>query len=116
MYQPKQTCRLQGNTGLSDIYGQPKPGPWINQQCAIVKLVATDKKTSVRADSSASRGNALELEAHSVILFGPRSPIAMDDVVEIAGLRLRVMGKQPRYSAGGTLDHFEVTLSIWSAA
>ncbi|MDR9847021.1 hypothetical protein [Herbaspirillum huttiense] len=78
-----------------------------------MKLVVTNEKSSVRADSSASRGNAMENEATSVILLAPKTQARIDDIIEVAGSKLRIMGRQPRYDVTGRLDHIEINATMW---
>lgn len=115
MYIQKNKCRVFAKKG-NDAYGQSSFEPKArNEGCSIVKILARDVKTSVRADSSASRGNAHELLYDAVILFGRRSPIKIGDVVEVNGFRLEVMTLMPRYDIDGDLDHIQCDLQIWSA-
>jgi len=113
MFLPNKTCRIQLSAG-KDVYGQPKPGRYVTERCAIVKLVITSDKTSVRADSSASRGNSKETEANSVILLAPTTEAKIDDIIDVAGARLQIVGKSPQHDVTGRLDHYEVIAQIWS--
>lgn len=115
MFSPNNFCRIQLASGKSNIYGQPVPGVWVREQCSIVRMPIANEKSSVRADSSASRGNAMELQVDAVILLTTRTRASIDDVVEFAGVKLRVVSKEPRIDAGGRLDHYEIKLTMWSA-
>ena len=112
MFRPNQTCRLQLSNG-HDIYGQPKPATVVREGCAIVKLVQTATKTSVRADSSASRGNAEEVQAQSVILLPPSTRARIGDLIDVAGVQLKIESTLPRHDCQGRFDHVEITASIW---
>ncbi|UUZ75524.1 hypothetical protein LP414_27800 [Polaromonas sp. P1(28)-13] len=79
-------------------------------------MVITNEKTSVRADSSASRGNAMELLADLKILMTAKTKVGIDDILELDGYQFRVMGREPRRDVTGRLDHIEVTANIWSQA
>lgn len=114
MFRPNQTCIINISSGKTDVYGQPLPSRRTKERCAVVKLELTNLQTSVRTDSSASRGNAMELVANAILLF-PKSTIAnIDDVIEIAGAKLKIVSKHPRYSVTGDLDHFEIGAVTWS--
>lgn len=115
MFRPNNTCRIQLNSGLSDLYGQPKPGVWVSEPCSVVRLTVSNQPTSVRTDSSASHGAALEAQATSTILLTVGTKANRDDVVEVAGVKLRLMGMEPRFDAAGVLNHYQATLTIWSA-
>lgn len=114
MFRPNQTCRIQLASGKNDIHGQPLPGRYVIERCAVVKLSISNEKSSVRADSSASRGNALEQQVESVILLQTTSQARIDDIIELAGVKLRIMARHPRYDVGGRLDHFEIRATMWS--
>src|SRR3569833_3178731 len=113
MFRPNQRCRIQLSGG-KDVYGQPKPGAYVSEQCSVVKLLITNTKTSVRADSSASRGNARELHADCVLLLRPNTLVKIDDIVEIAEAKFKVSGRFPRHDAAGRLDHVEIHAMMWS--
>lgn len=105
-------CTIAPHAG-NDVYGKPKHGAPVKARCAMVKMAYDEKKTSVRADSSASRGNAEEIVADARLLFIKTTVIQMDDLVTVAGYQLRVIGVFPRYTVQGRLDHWQVDCSIW---
>ncbi len=113
MYIPKQRCVIQKAVG-TNVYGQQVPGATFKEQCAIVKIVASDEKTSVRSDSSASRGNAHELLYDAVVLVGPRSNARIHDILTVNGYKLEIMTVQPRLDIDGRLDHYQLDLKIWT--
>ena len=114
MFNPNLSCQVRRSSGKNDVYGQPLPGIVINEKCSIVKLSLTNEKSAVRADTSASRGNALELEAISVILMTPKSQARIDDLIYVSGVVLRVMGRIPRYDVSGVINHYEIHATFWS--
>jgi hypothetical protein len=116
MFRPNIRCVIQLASGKNDVRGQPIPGPNVPERCAVVKLVTKNEKSSVRADSSASRGNALELEADSVILLTTGTRAQIDDIIIIGGYKLRIMAKQPRFDVSGRLDHYEINAAMWGKA
>lgn len=113
MFRPNTRCRIQLSAG-NDVYGQPLPTTFVNEGCSVGKIFISNEKSSVRADSSASRGNAMELEAVAVILLTPQTRAGIDDIIEIVGRKLRILGVMPRFTVGGVLDHFEAHCGIWS--
>lgn len=116
MFKPNLKCRVQISSGKNDVYGQPIPGRYVNERCAVVKLNLSNEKSSVRADSSASRGNAIEEEAVSVILLPATTQANKDDIIEVAGVKLRISARQPRFDVSGRLDHYEINATMWSEA
>ena len=61
MFRPNQNCQIQKSSGKTDVYGMPVPGRKVNERLAVIELNLMAVKSSVRADSSASRGNAQEM-------------------------------------------------------
>lgn len=114
MFKPNLTCRIQIASGKTDVYAQPLPARYVTERCSIVRLQAVNVKSSVRADSSASRGSARELEVDSVILLTAGTKAGIDDVIEITGFKLKISGMFPRHDANGRLDHYQVQATIWS--
>lgn len=114
MFNPNHTCRFQISSGKTDVYGQSVPGKWITERCSIVNLIIRSEKTTVRADSSASRGNAMELVADLKMLMTKNTKVSMDDIVELDGYRFVITGIQPRRDTFGRLDHVEIIGNIWT--
>lgn len=114
MFRPNLDCRLQLASGDTDGYGQPLPSRYVKERCAIVKLVVANEKSSVRADSSASRGNASEAQAVSIILLQPTTQAQHDDIIEVAGYKLRISSMFPQHDVNGRLDHYEIQATMWS--
>jgi uncharacterized Zn finger protein len=113
MFLPNAKCRIQLSTGETNLYGQPKPGRWITEPCTVVKLILKTEHTSVRADTSASRGNAEELLADAKVLLAAHSQAKIGDVIELEGALLRITGMEYRRDAMGRLDHLEAISTIW---
>lgn len=99
--------------GKFNIYGQPIEGPPIPTKCAIVKLKAARTQTTLRTDTGASQGHGEEIVADVVLLMRPQLDVAIDDVVEVAGLKMRVESVQARYSVGSpSVHHLQVEGTI----
>lgn len=112
LFRPNLDCVVVQSSG-KDVYGQPKPATRFKERCAVVRLQTTSLKSSVRADSSASRGSAQELVADTLLLLSKNTHARIDDVIEVAGKKLRVIGIHPRYDLLGALDHHEVEAMTW---
>jgi hypothetical protein len=112
LFIPNLHCTIYPQTGL-DLYGKPVFGDPIKEKCAIVKLDVVAMKTTVRADSSASRGAADELTSMARILFTNTSKVQIGDKIIVAGQDLKVLSKFPRYSIDGEFDHWQVDAGIW---
>jgi hypothetical protein len=112
LFNPNTPCLIYATGAKHDLYGQPKLSIRAREKCAIVKMVLAAQKTSVRADSSASRGAADEVIADAVLLFPPYTKVGVDDLIDIMGVALKVTGKAPKVSLDGRLDHYRVSCMI----
>ena len=113
MIRPNIRCTVSKDNGFN-VHGQAQYGEPINAKCSVVRYKAINQKTSVRTDSSASRGRADEDVYDAVLLFSPKTNINKNDVVEIFGEKLKVNNVERRFSALGVLDHLEVSLNRWA--
>ena len=113
MFRPNKTCLIVLASGKTDVYGQPLPTVKVPELCAVVKMNIKSQISAIRADASASRGNARELISEVVILLTTATQANIDDVIEIAGNKIRITAKRPQYAVTGNLDHYRVEGMIW---
>jgi hypothetical protein len=112
MFRPNLTGTLRAVTGR-DVHGRPSWGGKRACAFAIINLDIGALKTSVRADSSASRGSADETAAkNAVILVPPQTAIKIGDLFVFEGASFTVQGLNPRRAVTGKLDHIRVTLEL----
>ena len=100
-------CVVQRTSG-HDIYGKPKRLPPVNTRCAVVKLLTKRAKTTVRADSSGTRGHADETIENAKLLLPPGSLVEIDDRMVVLGVGLRVLSVEPMLTVMGKYDHLYV--------
>jgi len=112
MFIPNTTCLLI-KEGQKDRYGVRAEGSSSIARMAIVKLELGMKKTTVRADSSASRGTSDEEVSSAVFLFEKTSSVAVGDFIEIYNHKLKVVSCFPRYDVVGKFDHIQVEAQAW---
>lgn len=115
MFNPTLPITIEVSSDETDVYGQPKLARVVKERCSVVSLTQRSKKTSVRADSSATRGNATEIEADGVLLLSPVTAAGVDDVATVAGQRVRIVSISQQFDLNGRLDHHEVSVVHWSA-
>lgn len=114
LFLPNLDCTIVHSTG-HDVYGQVLVGASYPERCAIIELKSVAVKTPVRADSSASRGAAEELQIKAEILLTASTVAKMEDLILINGLSLRIDSMFPRHSIEGVLDHYQITAIEWGA-
>lgn len=110
LFRPNTTCKLHATDGVIDVYGQQGALPGRVVPCAVVTYDLSRQKSSVRADSSGSRGRAEELAGVARFLFPAQTVIKRGDKIEKDGFFLEVIEIHPRYSVAGRLDHKEVDM------
>lgn len=113
LFRPNTTCVLIKNSGYN-MYGEPIREERITEKCALLNAGLSMKKSSVRADSSASRGNALETTADYWLILMPDTKAELDDLIEIHGVQVKINQLIPRYSLRGQHDHTEALCSMWN--
>lgn len=108
MFIPNTTCRLYSRTDTQDLYGQYSFAAPVTVGCSVVQMDLVVKKTSVRADSSASRGRAEEEIGLVRLLFPTSTSVKEGDVCEVDGYAIEVIRIFPRRNTVGQLDHYQV--------
>tara|TARA_R110000851_G_C13102760_1_gene569252 strand:- start:34057 stop:34401 length:345 start_codon:yes stop_codon:yes gene_type:complete len=111
---PNVRCTVS-KAGEPDIYGQYTMSDPVDALCAVVSLNIKSLKTSVRADSSASRGTAKETISESKLLFSTGVDVTIGDKVTLNGLDLEVSEIEMRYDVSGNYDHNEIGLIAWQS-
>lgn len=112
LFKPNLDCQISRHTGMN-VYGEESLAEAVKARCAIIKLEINVEKSSVRADSSASRGAGREYQGIAKLLFPTTVSVGLDDQVEVAGYKLRVLGVFPRHNLQGIYDHLEAVCGIW---
>lgn len=96
-----------------DLYGQPKWTIPVTEMVAPVRVEQGMRNTTVRTDSSATHGHALETESKVTLMFKPNSAVRKGDRVDMLGKRLRVVTVHERFTVAGQLHHIQVGLETW---
>lgn len=113
LFKPNLTCQVRTPNG-KNAYGEETLGPPTLVPCAIIYLRSAVRESSVRADSSPSRGAAREKVIEAKLLTVANAAVKLDDQIEVAGYKLRVSSVFPRHDLEGVLDHYEIEATIWS--
>lgn len=113
MFRPNLKCEI-ASMGATDIYGKRAYGDWTIVPFGIVKLEESTGKTSVRTDSSASRGSAQEILADARFLFPVYVSLKQGDRVRFGDFTLTVVSVAPRYNVLGRFDHWQVDCNVWA--
>jgi hypothetical protein len=108
MFLPNQSCKLYRRTDKQDVYGNYSYKAPVTVPCTVTLMDLNVKKTSVRADSSASRGRAEEEIGLARLLFPASTVVNEGDVVSVDGEVLEVIRLFPRRDVLGRPDHLQV--------
>lgn len=112
MFTPNLVGYVESISGF-DIYGAPQVGPMRKIQFAQVNMRRKAGKTTVRADSSASRGAADEIRTDlGRILVARHERIEIGDIFTFDGDSYDVVSRHVRRSVTGEIDHYECDLEV----
>lgn len=119
---PRSPCSIRRETGGFDRYGRPQHSSnRVNTKCAIVWLKDNASETSVRADSSASRGRAEEKIYESRLLFKPTEDILPGDLIAIRlqgspiEIVVEALSVWRRPDVNGVIHHIQVEGNRWAS-
>lgn len=112
LFKPNQDCLLRRRVERN-VYAEEVLGPPIKTRCTIVSLDVRIESSSLRADTSATKGNAREMIAEGKVLLPPDALARVNDQLEVDGFKLRIVGLLPRRDIAGNLDHLQATVSMW---
>ena len=114
MLKPNVQCKITRKKG-TDLYSQPILSVPTPAKCGVVRLFSESKRSSVRVDSSATRGSAREPDNNAILLFLPIVDLNIGDRVDVRGISLRVVSIFPRFDpTGAKVDHNQVELENWA--
>lgn len=105
-------CYVTKQVG-TDLYGQATMGSTVQESCAIVRLRRESMHTTVRTDSSASRGHGDEAHANVLLLLEPTTTARIDDKLTVSNISIRIKDLHERYDVFGVLDHYECRGELW---
>jgi hypothetical protein len=112
MFEPNLVGTIRSRQGR-DVHGTPIFGPERVCPFAIVNLVVNTQKTSVRADSSGSRGAADEIASNRLkILIAKFIQVEIEDRFIFDGMQYSIRAKHVRRTTFGEIDHFECDLEV----
>lgn len=117
---PNTPCWIVSMTNSFDGHGQPVfKTKKRKTKCSIVSLHDASGKTTVRADSSASRGQADERLADGRLLLKPNEQVRLGDIVEVKTdrvsdiIKIQITRIFRRVDIAGKVHHIDVEGDIW---
>lgn len=110
MFIPNAICKIRRRTTYNTPYGEPQFESVTTLRYALVRFDTKIDDTTVRADSSATRGNIKEYKASGRILVDKNEKVGYGDLVIIHGKVFSIKEVEPRINVQGALDHWECDL------
>lgn len=108
MFRPNSTCYIRRITESFNVYGEAQFGDKELIPFAQVRYDTKAEDTTVRADSSATRGNTKEFQASGRLLVPISVKPNWGDLFIVHGKVFRAKQIEPRYNVLGILDHYQV--------
>lgn len=108
MFIPNTSAKLLRKAAKRDIHGRESFAPAVPIRISIVSLADSVETSSVRADSTASRGAADQEVLGAKLLVPAHVKLKNGDVIEVLGRQVEIASVQPRVDVLGKLDHQEV--------
>lgn len=108
MFIPNNTALIYRRSDTADRRGEYTYAKPVRVPCAVVDLNLEVQKTSVRADSSGSRGKAREETGGGRVLFPRYIKVREGDIIEVDDEVLEATSIFPRRNVLGVIDHIDV--------
>jgi len=107
---PNRIAYIRRKSKTTDMYGQHTYGQKEAIHYALVRYDTVIEDSTVRADSSATRGNIKEFHASGRILVEKRHNPDFGDLVIVEGRVYQIKGVEIRFNVLGKLDHYQCEL------
>lgn len=107
-FRPNTSAMLLRKRAKRDIHGKESFDLPTLIAIAVVHLADKVEETSVRADSSASRGAGEQSTLQAKILVGPKVKVTSGDVLQVMGRLVEISSVHQRNDIFGRLDHLEL--------
>lgn len=112
MLRPNLSATIYRKAAQRDIFGGETFSAGKPIRLCCVSLSSLAEASTVRADSSASRGSAEDLINQAKILTLPTMDIEIGDVIDIKGFMIEVTGFHPRFDTRGQHHHNELRAKV----
>jgi hypothetical protein len=96
----------------ADASAKPTAGETSEELCVVLKLPGDDRDVSARIGSSPDRPSTPPARADAVLLLRTTTMADVNDLVDVAGLRLRVTAISPSYDSVGKLAYHVAQAAI----
>lgn len=108
MFLPNTRADLYRRSTESNNFGKHEYSTRKSVPCSVIYLNVASKKSSVRADTSGSRGQADQMEGDARFCFPLYVALQIGDAVFKDDTWLEIIEIEPRRNVLGQLDHNQV--------
>jgi hypothetical protein len=110
MFIPNRIAYIRRKSLSADMYGQYIYGEKEAVHYGLVRFDTKIEDSTVRADSSATRGNIKEFHASGRVLLHKKHNPNFGDLLVVENKVFEVKGVEPRFNVLGKLDHWQCDL------
>jgi hypothetical protein len=110
MFIPNRIAYLRRKSKNTDMYGQYTYGQKEAVHYGLVRYNTLMEDSTVRADSSATRGNIKEFHSTGRVLIAKKFNPSFGDLIVVENKVFEIKGVEPRFNILGLLDHWQCEL------
>lgn len=105
-------CMITKITG-ADVQGRPVFGETREEPCALIKFLGNDTDVAMGIGSAPEYPTLQGQSADAVLLLRITTRANINDMIEVAGVKLKVIGISPSYDGIGKLNCYIVEAMLW---
>ncbi len=106
-------CQIESVGDKFTVHGQPILGKAVRERCAILFVTRSLERTTVRADSSSSRGHGDEKTVAIRVHLDGNTVADVGDKLTVDNVAGRIVSMTAQRDVTGYVDHFKVECEAW---
>ena len=112
MFDQDARCVITKVTG-TDAASRPIFGEAIEEACSIAKFMGSDSGVAVQVRSAPEYPTSPERAADAVILLRVTTRASVNDMIDVAGVKLKVIGISQNYDSVGKVSNHVAEAVLW---
>jgi hypothetical protein len=112
MFDQDERCVITKVVGI-DAASRPIFGETIDEPCSVAKFMGHDSGASAHVRSAPEYPTSPDRVADAVILLRMTTRAAVNDMIEFAGVRLKVIGISQNYDSVGKVSNYIAEAMLW---
>ncbi len=97
----------------ADAQGRPVFGETREEPCSLIKFLGNDTDVAMGTGSAPEYPTLQGRIADVVLLLHTTTRTGINDMIEVAGVKLKVIGISPNYDGVGKLNYYIVEAMLW---